>query len=593
MQQAAPASDRPLPNPAPADELLPQQFGKYTLLSRLTGGGMAEVFLALQRSVAGFEKLVVVKRVLPAMNNDQAFVDRLLHEARVAATLSHPNIVQTFDAGLIDGQYFISMEHIHGEDLHAILRAAKKKQGEVPLEHVITIMIGVCAGLSYMHEKRDLGGLPLGIVHRDISTRNIVVSFNGDVKIVDFGVAKSKLETTDDPKEPQLVGKIPYMAPEQVIGGDLDRRTDLFAAGVILFEATTGKRLFRAANDIATLLMIRDGEYPWPSQVKPGYPMALEHIVMRALQKKPQDRYQSARELQTDLEQFARQANLPVSSMALVAWMQTLFAEHLARQKETLQGVKQLVNVIAAEQKRWETEMAVGRASMLSIQASSGQTATNTAAATVLPPQQPRLSLGSSVVPAASALALVGGFVYMQHEMSLRQAEILKMYRDEQELRQQRPPAPASAKGALEIASKPAGCAIWLNGDLLPEVTPTKLDNLPLGRELHVKLTKDGFETYRTSVRLGEDAPFKEVVVDMKKSTVTVALRVEPAAAVWVDGKMWKGDRSKIEGLSPGEEHRIVIAATGYASKTLNVTGQAGETKSFSIQLVKVDNEPR
>src|SRR3982751_4001159 len=144
----APPSDRPVPPPSSAEEALPRRFGKYTLMRRLAAGGMAEIFLALQRSVAGFEKLIVIKRILPAMNQDRGFIDMLLHEARVAATLSHPNIVQIFDVGQVDGTYFIAMEHVHGEDLRSIVRQMKKKGvSDFPLEHAISIILGMCAGL--------------------------------------------------------------------------------------------------------------------------------------------------------------------------------------------------------------------------------------------------------------------------------------------------------------------------------------------------------------------------------------------------------------------------------------------------------------
>ena len=173
-----------------AGELVPRQFGRYTLLSRLPAGGMAELFLALQRSSSGFEKLVVVKRILPPKSQDRPFVEMFLREARIAATLSHPNVVQTFDAGDLEGTYFITMEHLEGEDLRTILSAVKRSGGNAPpLEHALYIVLGVCSGLAYIHEKRDLSGAELGIVHCDISTRNVVVGYAGDVKIVDFGIA--------------------------------------------------------------------------------------------------------------------------------------------------------------------------------------------------------------------------------------------------------------------------------------------------------------------------------------------------------------------------------------------------------------------
>src|SRR5512140_3262691 len=314
----------------PPAEPLPRQFGKYTLLRRLAAGGMAELFLALHRSVAGFEKLIVIKRILPSMNTNKGFIDMLLHEARIAATLSHPNIVQTFDVGQAEGTYFIAMEHIHGEDIQSIVHAMKKHGlTEFPLEHTLRIVFGMCACLAYAHDKRDLDGKPLGIVHRDISPRNIVISFTGDVKIVDFGIAKSGVEPGEDTESGQLKGKAPYMSPEQARGEQIDWRRDIFATGVMLFELTTGKRLFKGASEFETLKLIVDKEYPRPSDIRPDYPLGLERIVMRALEKRREDRYQSAREMQSDLEAFVREERIPVSQVSLNSWMQFLFEDKL------------------------------------------------------------------------------------------------------------------------------------------------------------------------------------------------------------------------------------------------------------------------
>ena len=204
---------------------LPRQLGKYTLVRRLATGGMAELFLAIQRSLGGFEKLIVIKRILPAMNQDRGFIEMLLHEARVAATLSHPNLVHVFDVGMADRAYFIAMEHVHGEDLRAIVRQMKRLGAtEFPIEHALSVALGVCAGLAYAHEKRDLDGAPLDIVHRDISPQNVVVTFSGDVKIVDFGIAKSTGKLGDDTASGRLKGKVPYMSPEHARGEAVDGR---------------------------------------------------------------------------------------------------------------------------------------------------------------------------------------------------------------------------------------------------------------------------------------------------------------------------------------------------------------------------------
>ncbi|WP_394832709.1 protein kinase [Pendulispora rubella] len=338
----------------PAASGLPQRFGKYTLLRKLATGGMAELFLALQRSVAGFEKLVVIKRILPRVQQDRAFIEMLLHEARVAATLSHPNVVQIFDVGQIDGTYFIAMEHVHGEDIRSIARQMKRKTlpgyTELPLEHALSVMLGVCAGLAYAHEKRDFDGTALNIVHRDISPQNVVVTFSGDIKIVDFGIAKSDRGLRSDTRSGKLKGKVPYMSPEQARGEDIDARSDIFSAGVMLFELTTGRRLFKSSSEYETLKLICERDYPSPSDVVPDYPAELEAIVMRALARNREERFRTAREMQAALEDFVRREQMIVSPIGLQHFMHSLFADKLVSQKEALLQGKQLAEAIDLRQ---------------------------------------------------------------------------------------------------------------------------------------------------------------------------------------------------------------------------------------------------
>jgi len=568
-------------------EVMPKQFGKYTLLRRLAAGGMAELFLALQRSVAGFQKLIVIKRILPSMNQDQGFIEMLLHEARVAATLSHPNVVQIFDVGQVDGTYFIAMEHIHGEDIQSIVRGMKKMNvAEFPLEHTISIILGTCAGLAYAHDKRDLDGAALGIVHRDVSPRNIVVSFTGDVKLVDFGIAKSGTEPNgDDTPSGQLKGKAPYMSPEQASGQPIDWRSDIFAVGVMLFELTTGRRLFKGASEYETLKMICDKEYPLPSEVKPGYPPELERIVMRALSKKREDRYQSAREMQADLETFAREERIAVSQVGLTKWMESLFADKLAQQKEALQDVKQLADVIAAQQ---TSLYEGGNATSTGTLGASGAASVRAA-----PPKKSPVGVIAAVL---GLVVLGGGFVFMRRQAEMQRRTMTVAHDKEMHDRAPIPDAIPEAHGGVDITTKPEGCAIWLNGDLRPEVTPAKIEKLPLGRAIEIKLTKEGLEPHRETVMLSAANPMKAITAEMKAisvevsaGSVTAVLKIDPVPTVWVDGKPWKGDRARVDGLSAGEEHKIVVSANGYVAKTITFTAQPGETKTFTETLLKGD----
>jgi serine/threonine-protein kinase len=568
---------------ARAGEALPRQFGKYTLLRRLASGGMAELFLALQRSVAGFEKLIVIKRILPSMNRNQAFIEMLLHEARIAATLSHPNVVQIFDVGQAEGTYFIAMEHIHGEDIQAIVKAMRKRGlAEFPIEHALAIALGTSAGLAYAHEKRDLDGRPLSIVHRDISPRNIVVSFTGDVKIVDFGIAKSGVEPGEETDPGHLKGKAPYMSPEQAGGQEIDWRSDVFAAGVVLFELTTGRRLFKGASEYETLKLIVDKEYPRPEDVKPGYPKELSRIVMKALAKDREARYQSARDMQADLEAFVRQERVPVSQVSLTSWMAWLFEDQLARQKEALSDVKQLADVIAAQHAPSLYDGVPGTGS-----------APTAAVLSTMPPPPKRSALPYLIAGAAIALG-AAGFAYLQRKGAPeRMPEAHAATTTTGASATAEPPAKeprgSLASGSLAITSTPPGAGIWIDGDLRPETTPARLAKLPLGAPIKIKLTREGFEPYRAEITLTEAEPEKQIAAALSSGSVTVVLKVEPAPTVYLDGKPWKGDRFKLTDLSAGEEHTLVLSASGYLPRTIKLTAQPGETKTITETLAKAE----
>ncbi|MBI2394367.1 MAG: serine/threonine protein kinase [Deltaproteobacteria bacterium] len=557
--------------PATPEEALPRRFGKYTLLRRMATGGMAEIFLALQRSVAGFEKLIVIKRILPAMNQDRGFIDMLLHEARIAASLSHPNIVQTIDVGQVDGTYFIALEHIHGEDLRSIVRQMKKKGvTEFPLEHAIAIILGMCAGLSYAHEKRDLDGAPLGIVHRDISPQNVLVGFAGDTKIVDFGVAKSDNQGgSEQTKSGQLKGKVPYMSPEQARGEEVDWRSDIFATGVMLFELTTGKRLFKGSTEFETLKLICDRDYPRPSWVANAYPLGLETIVMRALEKDREKRYQSAREMQADIEAFVRDAKLPVSSIALAEFMKGLFEEKLAAQKEALMQGRQLADIISQEIVHAEQTMTgvdSGRLSSHNLSTASGAIGVGS----VPPPARSGAKWAFAAVALAAAAA--AGTV-----IALRS-------KDQPAAAQTATAEPAPSKATLVIESEPSGAHIWINGEVRAEVTPATIDSLPVGK-VDVKVGMEGYASKVEKVELEAGPPTKRRFT-LQKGVVKLAIGGAPAGATaTLDGK--PVTLPNVE-ATPGDHHALVVSAPGHVSKTLKVTGELGETKKLDATLDKI-----
>lgn len=303
------------------------QLGRYRLLRRLATGGMAEIYLARATAIEGFEKLVVLKRILPQYADNESFIRMFLAEARLAATLHHPNVVQVYDIGEDDGAYFFAMEYVEGVNLRQLGIATRRAGHALPLQHILHIITGMCAGLHYAHEKRDASGAPLGIVHRDVSPSNVLVTFDGGIKIVDFGIAKAANVSTS---AGTLKGKIPYMSPEQCRGAQLDRRSDVFSIGTLLWELTMGARLFSADNEMALLAKVAEGRVPPPTTINPHYPPTLEAIVLRALAADLDQRYPSARELQLALEDFAHDARLPLSAARLQPFLREVCAEQIA-----------------------------------------------------------------------------------------------------------------------------------------------------------------------------------------------------------------------------------------------------------------------
>src|SRR5689334_8930665 len=285
---------------------------------------MGEVYLARTRGLGGFEKLVVIKRNLAtAVGQDQA---PLLAEARLVATLQHTNIVQVNDVGTDNGTVFVAMEFLHGQDLRSVLR---RSNAPLPLDQAIAMALGVCAGLHYAHDKRDADGSLLELVHRDVSPSNVFVTYDGGVKLIDFGIAKA----TSLPSETQLgtvKGKPGYMSPEQCKGEPVDRRSDVFCVGIVLYEMATGRQLFRGATEYATYQAICEGAVEPPE----GVEAELGAIVMKALAKDRRERWASAAAMGEALGAFAAERKLDVSQYGIGRWMSKVFAAELEAWKE-------------------------------------------------------------------------------------------------------------------------------------------------------------------------------------------------------------------------------------------------------------------
>ena len=297
--------------------------GRYTLVRHLATGGMAELYLARLGSLGGFQKDVVIKRIHPRFADHAKITKLFLDEARIAATLAHPNILNVLDVGEENGTLYIVMEYIRGENLWTIARRGVEAHRFLPLPHAVRIVSTVCEGLHYVHTRKGPDGRPLEIVHRDVSPSNIVVSADGVAKLVDFGIARWALRSFDD--RSLVTGKPNYMAPEQLRGQAVDARTDVFALGIVLWEMTVQKRLFRGKPDEVTRRILDDA-VPRPSEVAPEYPPDLEQIVLRALEKRPEARWDSCAELHDALEGFALERKLRASSITIGLFVRDLFS---------------------------------------------------------------------------------------------------------------------------------------------------------------------------------------------------------------------------------------------------------------------------
>lgn len=300
------------------------EFGKYRLIRRIATGGMAELWLAIQRGPHGFEKTAVLKVILPNLCANEEFVHMFLNEARLAAGLDHNNVVRLYDFGEIDGQYYLAMEHLPGEDLASIIHAHKRAGRPVPLEVACDIIIGAATGLNFAHELTDAHGRPLNIVHRDVSPSNIILTYHGTVKLVDFGIARAETNISTTTAG-TLKGKVAYVSPEQASGEPVDRRSDIFPLGTVLFELLTLQRPFKRESDLATLQAVVNAPIPPPRSLRPEIPADLEAIVLKAMTRKLSERYQHALEVADALSSFLDRRGYIRSERALAQYMSGLF----------------------------------------------------------------------------------------------------------------------------------------------------------------------------------------------------------------------------------------------------------------------------
>ena len=311
-------------------------FGKYRILERIAVGGMAELYKARLEGIGGFQRTFAIKRILPHLSARPEFIDMLVDEAKVAGLLSHANIVQITDLGQVDGTYFVAMEYVDGPDLGKILRRCRDKGILLPVPHAVFICLEMLKGLEYAHRRQVMRGgraMPLHIVHRDISPANILVSFQGEVKLTDFGIARASIKALETVSG-VIKGRYDYLSPEQIVGNQADQRSDLFAMGVVLYQMLTGQHPFRAASEPETMDAIREARHTPASEVNPDIPYPLEVILEGALTADPDTRFATSSAMKEVLDRFFHDAGFIFSHSTLAAFLKGLFPEEARGQGE-------------------------------------------------------------------------------------------------------------------------------------------------------------------------------------------------------------------------------------------------------------------
>lgn len=371
-----------------------RKFGKYQLLQKIAVGGMAELYLAKVTRDHGFEKRLAIKKILPHLTDEGNLVKAFIDEAKLAALLQHENIIQIYDFGSIDGEYFIAMEYLFGKDLRKLIRTIKKRDSSLDLESALYIISRICAGLDYSHKLKDLQGKALNIIHRDINPQNIFLTYEGQVKIIDFGIAKAASHNSTT-HEGLIKGKVAYMSPEQAMGHMIDNRSDIFSTGIILYELLAGRRMFEGET-MHVYSQVREACYEPLQKLKPDLPEKLYAVVDRALAKDPDDRYQTCGQMLADLEECIYELSVRPNSRSFAGFLKDFFKEELVVEETALWNNTQI-----------ETSLPP-----LANHASS-RDSDNTGSTVFLPENQPQPSFHHTIWRFAPAAAMVIlGFVF-------------------------------------------------------------------------------------------------------------------------------------------------------------------------------------
>lgn len=603
----------------------PQRFGKYLLLDRISVGGMAEVFKARLFGVEGFARFIAIKRILPHLAEDDRFVEMFIDEAKTSVLLSHANIAQVIELGREGEAHFIAMEYVPGRDLLALYKRARQRRVAIPVHQVAYIGHQVAEGLDYAHRKRSPDGQHLAIVHRDISPQNVLVSYDGAVKLIDFGIAKARGQNYKKKKGGALRGKFAYMSPELIEGKNIDARSDIFALGIVLWELLTSETLFHGDNEFVTMERVRQAVAVPPSHRNPAVPPDLDQIVLTALARDRHQRYQTAAEMAEDLGRFLHTHGFSSNRKTLSAWVRIEFQAEYDTERTNASKHARITltpdgHVIEAAPEDDEEPTALWTPEDGNGQAGDWATATAEPASAQAvvdpladleraphfsaPPRvfthsqlpQPQIAdraTGSALqnqptadiherptaplpanhvsslntgqtIPASNRLALAAASAVIAALLAVLAWWFLG-----------RPPRPAT----LSIEVRPPGAAtVHLGKTLLGRSTPMDVPGIKPGR-YPLRIMKEGFKPHEAVIDLvsGETTAVSATLVKDASAAAVLTFQVDPKGAkIEVDGR---GIGSKGIQIDPGREVTVKVTHTGFIPLEVKVRTRPGQQR--------------
>ncbi len=563
--------------------------GRFTLLVPLAQGGMAEIWLARQSGLRGFEKLVVIKRMTRKLANDPEYLEMFFSEAQLAAGLNHPNVVQIFDLGEHEDTPYIVMEYLDGEDLHSVRRAAQKLGRPMPDAFAAKYIALAAEGLHYAHTRVGHDGRPLQIVHRDVSPQNLVCTMDGGLKVVDFGIAKLASTATFSGK---IKGKLAYMSPEQARGEELDARSDVFALGVVMFELLTRTRLTPKLNDLQLLdFMASDEPFDVPSARREDLPGDLEAIISRALARRREDRFQSARELQDALESWLVAQKYAVTANDLRDWLRDVFAARIVDRRKLIDAALHMDTV---------SPSAAHDLAKLAQRDSTGSRSTSAS------PLRPRKVLPLAIAAGVAIAVIAGGIAFWPKSSTAEPvAETAPLPPPPKPVVVEPPPPapkeePKVVRQVLIIDTVPTGAALTIDGESRGNA-PQTIEDLAMGT-VTIEAVLDGYargkrevtleQGERVRVELALTALPKRQPNIVKKTPAAVkaapgklSLKTTPWTQVFL-GKKKLGDTPLVNVTLPAGTHQLRLVAPDTGAKLdIEVEIKSGETTVKKLKL--------